>query len=316
MADDYVQLNKASSAGSKIAVDSIIGGDGQTREHQRVKVQYGEDGIATDVSKASPLPVTDPWLQHAIDTIASNYGDTVSVFQKNKDLLKFGRNKLVGTSRATVMTLPAGILNETYQTSNSITTISSSSASDTNVMRVEGHTVDVTGLIFTFVVQTPTLNGQGQVTLTTTLARVSRTNTSGAVDTVGSIYVYETDTTTAGVPDTAAKVHITQEAGVNNSEKAATTISDSDYYIVTGFYGDVLEKSSAFATLHLEVREAGGVFINKVDVAAATSGGGRHHEFKPYLVVPKNSDIRLRATADGASTDISGGIQGVLAAVV
>jgi len=313
---DNTQLNKASSAGDIIASDAIVDGAGQTIKHQRVKMQYGDDGSATDVSKANPLPVTDPWLQHAIDTIASNYGDTVSVFQKNKDLLKFGRNRLVGTSKAVIMTLPSGILNETYPTTNSITTISSSSAADTNVMRVEGHTVDVTGLIFTFVVQTPTLNGQGQVTLATPLARVSRTNTSGAVDTVGNIYVYETDTTTAGVPDTNTKVHLIQEAGANNSEKAATTISDADYYIVTGFYGDVLEKSASFATLHLEVREAGGVFINKVDVATTTGGGGRVHEFKPYLVVPKNADVRLRASADGANTDISGGIQGVLASVV
>jgi len=266
--------------------------------------------------RAGVLCVTDYWLQHAINTIKADYGDTVSVEARNKDLLKFGRNPLIGTSRAVVMTLPAGILNETYPTTNSITTISSSSASDTNDMTVEGHTVDVTGFIFTFVVQTATLNGQNQVTLATPLARVSRTMTDDSVDTVGRIYIYETDTTTAGVPDTDTKVHLIQEAGVNNSEKAATTISNADYYIVTGFYGDVLEKSAAFATLHLEVRKAGGVFVNKVDIAATTGGGGRLHEFKPYLVVPKNADVRLRATADGANTDISGGIQGVLAVVV
>ena len=289
---------------------------GETAAAKPIPVGIVDDAGKQAGNKQNPLVTGDYWLQHAIDTIASTYGDTVDVYQKNKDLLKFGRNKLVGTAKATVMTFPAGILNETYLTTNAITTISSSSASDTNVMRVEGHTVDVTGLIFTFVVQTPTLNGQGQVTLATPLARVSRTNTSGAVDTVGSIYVYETDTTTAGVPDTAAKVHLIQEAGVNNSEKASTTISDSDYYILTGFYGDVLQKSASFATLHLEAREAGGVFINKVDVAATTGGGGRMHEFLPYLVIPKNADIRLRATADGASTDISGGFQGVLASVV
>ena len=266
--------------------------------------------------RAGVLCVTDYWLQHAINTIKADYGDTVSVEAKNKDLLKFGRNRLIGTSKALIMTLPVGILNETYPTTNSITTISSSDASDTNDMTVEGHTVDVTGLIFTFVAQTPTLTGQGQVTLATPLARVSRTKTVGAVDTVGRIYIYETDTTTAGVPDTDTKVHLIQEAGVNNSEKAATTISNADYYIVTSFYGDVLEKSASFATVHLEVREAGRVFVNKVDIATTTGGGGRVHEFKPYLVVPKNADIRLRASADGASTDISGGIQGVMAVVV
>jgi len=264
----------------------------------------------------SPALRIDPWLQHAIDVIKETYGDDVSIEDKNKDLLKFGRNKLIGTTKAVIMTLPAGILNETYPTTNSITTLSSSSALDTGGIMVEGHSVDATGLIFTFVSQTPTLNGQGQVSLATPIARVSRTNTVGAVDTVGSIYVYETDTTTAGVPDTNTKVHLIQEAGVNNSEKAATTISNDDYFIVTSFYGDVLEKSAAFGSVHLEVRQAGGVFVNKVDIATTTGGGGRVHEFKPYLIVPKNSDIRLRAVADGANTDISGGFQGVLAAVI
>jgi len=262
---------------------------------------------------ANPLVTGDYWLQHAIDNILADYGDTVSVYSKNKDLLKFGRNQLVGTSKATIMTLPAGALNETYVASDLINTVSSSSASDTYVLTVEGHTVS--GGVFTFVAQNVTLNGQAQVALTTPLARVSRTYNGGTVDSVGNIYVYETDTDTAGVPDTAAKVHLIQGTGLNNSEKASTTISNSDYLILTSFYGDCLEKSAAFSTVHLEVRLAGMVFRNKVDIAVTTGGGGRNHNFKPYLVVPKNSDIRLRATADGASTDISGGFQGVLAVV-
>jgi hypothetical protein len=213
------------------------------------------------------------------------------------------------------MTLPASILNETFVSTNAITTISSSSASDTYQLVVEGHTTSDGGLTFVFVVQTVTLTGQTQVALTTPLARVSRTYNNGSVDSVGDIYIYETDTTTAGVPDTAAKVHLIQQAGVNNSEKASTTISNTDYLILTSFYGDCLEKTAAFATIHLEVRLAGKVFRNNVDISATTGGRGVH-EFKPYLVVPKNSDIRLRAIADGANTDISGGFQGVLASVI
>ncbi|MEE8382234.1 MAG: hypothetical protein V3R78_10230 [Thermodesulfobacteriota bacterium] len=40
--------------GDVIATDDIGG-----VKHQRVKVQHGVDGSATDVSSASPLPVTD-----------------------------------------------------------------------------------------------------------------------------------------------------------------------------------------------------------------------------------------------------------------
>ena len=256
----------------------------------------------------------DPWVQHAIEVIESTYGDVVSIQDKDKDLLKFGRNQLVNTTKSTLMTLPVGIDNETYVSSNLITQISSSSGSDTGSVTIEGHTSS-DGLTFTFTTQTLTLTGQTAKVLTTPLCRVSRVVNNGSSDLVGSIYVAETDALTAGVPQTAAKVHLIVVAGLNNSEKAATTISNNDYYILTGFYSDCLEKTAAFAVIHLEVREAGKTFVNKVDIAANTNANGRY-DFKPYLIVPKNSDVRLRATANAAGKDVSGGFSGVLASVV
>jgi hypothetical protein len=41
--------------GAEIAVDEIAG-----IKHQRVKMQFGADGVATDVSAANPMPVTAP----------------------------------------------------------------------------------------------------------------------------------------------------------------------------------------------------------------------------------------------------------------
>jgi hypothetical protein len=53
MADD-VPITPASGLGVvPVAADEIAG-----VKHQRVKVQHGADGSATDVSAASPLPVT------------------------------------------------------------------------------------------------------------------------------------------------------------------------------------------------------------------------------------------------------------------
>jgi len=252
----------------------------------------------------------DPWMEHAKQIILAEDGVSVSMEAKNKDILKFGRNKLVNTTKSTIMTLPIGIDNETYLSSDLITTVSSSSASDTHSVTIEGHT-SPDGLVFTFVIQTITLTGQTQVTLATPLCRVSRLVNNSAVNSVGDIYVYETDTATAGVPATGSKVHLIVEAGLNNSEKAATTISSVDYWVITGFYGDCLEKTAAFGILHLEVRESGGVFVNKVDITTSTSVRGVH-TFKPYLIVKPNSDIRLRASTNTAGKDISGGIQGAL----
>lgn len=50
---DNTQLNENSTPGDIIATDDIGG-----VKHQRVKVQYGPDGSATDVTATTPLPVT------------------------------------------------------------------------------------------------------------------------------------------------------------------------------------------------------------------------------------------------------------------
>ena len=50
---DNVTLN-AGSGGSVLATDEI-----SSVHHQRVKMQYGVDGSATDVSATNPLPITD-----------------------------------------------------------------------------------------------------------------------------------------------------------------------------------------------------------------------------------------------------------------
>jgi len=259
------------------------------------------------------IPGQDPRIKHAIDVIFATYGDVVSMEAKNKDLLKFGRNKLCNTTKSTLMTLPAGIDNETYVSTNIITTISSSSASDTVSVTVEGHTIS--GGVFTFVSQTLTLTGQTQFTLVTPLARVSRVVNASSTDLVGNIYVYQNDTSTAGVPDTDNLVHIIVNAGLNNSEKAATTLSNTDYWIVSSFYGDCLEKVSMFGIVAFEVREAGGVFINKIDKSANDTSNAAHN-FLPLLIIPKNSDVRLRVSASAANKDFSGGMEGVLLKVV
>ena len=52
MADDII-LN-AGSGGDTVAADEIGG-----KKHQRIKIQYGDDGAATDVSDTNPLPIDD-----------------------------------------------------------------------------------------------------------------------------------------------------------------------------------------------------------------------------------------------------------------
>lgn len=298
----------------KVATDEV--GSGDSAVHYPIyKQSWGADGVTpVPVSHDYPLPVADYWLDHAIHVIESNYGDTVSIEQKDKDLLKFGHNSLVGTSQATIAHQPAGILHETYVSDNLITSIISDDAGDTQDIVIEGHT-STDGLSFTFVTQTATLTGQTAVTLSTPLARVSRLYNDNSTDLAGTVYVTEDDTYTAGVPDTDTKVHLMTEPGENQSEKAATTMSSQDYWIITSYSGDMLKKSAAFAEIELQIRLPGKVF-RPVDIISCTDGGRGRQDFKPYIIAPKNSDIRLAAIASGASTPIAGSIQGVLAIVI
>lgn len=248
--------------------------------------------------------------------IEDTFGDVVSVQDKKKTLLKFGDRDDVGTSRATVARLGSGELHETYVSSNTITHVASDSGSDTGSATIEYHTVDGSGN-FTFGVQTVTLAGTTKTALTTPCARVSRMYNPTATEWVGNIYVAEDVTFTGGVPQTASAVHLVVSAGEQQSFKAATTISNSDYYIVTGGTVSVLKKTSATVDFRLEVRQKGGVFRPVAIVGASTTGvNSVYVPLYPPVIVPANADVRITAVSSAASTEVAGWMQGYLASVV
>lgn len=295
----------------QVATDEIVSGNSAIH-YPLYKVGYGAAGSFTPASVTNPFLVQDPWLQHAIDVIASTYGDTVNVYTKSKDLLKFGESDQVQTTLSTVMDLPTGTFNETFVSDNLITTISSDVTADAQPITIEGHTISGSNL--TFVSQTVTSNGVTQVSLTTPLARCTRMFNAGTSDLVGNVYAYEDDTDTAGVPDTDSKVHCIIPAGFNQSRKCSTSLSSQDYWIVTSINASLLTKASAFITAELEIRQLGKVFRSQTTFG--TDNGSVQYEFKPYLIVPKNSDIRIRAAADQNGRSVSANISGVLAIVV
>ena len=257
----------------------------------------------------------DPFVAQAIRVIEDQYGDTVSVVNKKKDLLKFGRSTQVNSSNyATLMTLPTGTLNETYLSDNLITTVSSSVDTDTGAMVVEGHTISGSNL--TFVTQSVTLTGQTQASLGTPLARCTRLYNNTGTSWTGAVYAYEDDTNNGspGVPDTGAKVHCMIFAGQQQSEKASTSVSSTDYWIITQFTADVLEKTAAWIDAVLEHRQVGKVF-RPIATMSANSGSQGRYEFRPYAIIPKNSDVRIRAKGSGNIT-ASGTIDGILAVIV
>jgi hypothetical protein len=262
-------------------------------------------------------PGQDPWIIHAQQIIFADYGEVVTLEAKNKDLLKFGRHEKVQTTLTTLMTLPASIYNETYVASNLITHAISTDAGDTEVIRVEGHTVVGVGADakYTFVTQDVTLTGQDEVPLGTPLARCSRVYNLSATPLAGLISITEVDTYSAGgEPVTASKVHTQIRAGQQQTEKCSTTIEDHNYWVITGWRADLLAKTAAFAEVVLEIRRPGEVFRPFVTASINTNDSASQIQI-PYVIVPANADIRMRAAAGANDKDCSGWICGALMTV-
>lgn len=255
----------------------------------------------------------DYWMALARKEILATYGDNVSVFQKAKSLVKFGRNNDVDTSTETVWTVGG---DETYVTTNAIDSISSGSGSDTSTtVTIEYHTVSGTGTDaeYTFGVQTAALNGQTRVPLDVPCARVSRMYVgTGQTAVVGTVEVYENTSLTAGLPTDRTKVHLQMLPARQQSEKCATTISYKDYYLLTGVVGGVTQKTSGVLEFELQIRQVGGVFRTVFEFG---SGVG-NVQFKPYFIVSKNADVRIRATGSTTNLESEASLVGVLASVL
>jgi len=178
---DNVELN-AGSGGDSIAADEISG-----VKHQRVKVQYGPDGSATDVSLAAPLPIRDFFLEVA-------KGNVTGHFIVNK----FGRNSDIDTAAEETIWANGGMY--TFPTAAQTLDVVSSDANDTSA-GTGARTVEIQGLDGSYdaVTETVTMTGTTPATTTATFLRVNRamvkTAGSGGVN-AGAITI---DQTTSGI---------------------------------------------------------------------------------------------------------------------
>lgn len=281
---------------------------------------YG-DGTNATLERFSAID-HEPRIAQAINEIRNEYSDSVSVSLKAKSLLKFGFSPGVADASTgyTIWATGADDAHETYvaANTNSIDSISSSTSGDTSrTFVVEGHTE--TGGNKTFVTQTVTTDasdGQTRVALTTPLNRVTRAYNNGSTAATGPIYIYENTALTGGKPTDTTKIHLTIRSGRNQSEKASTSLSSVDYWIITGIRGSVVEKTAVTADVSLQIRRNGKLFREVEDVTTSNGVAGLIN-FNPYMIAPPNSDVRLVAVSSSASViDMSGSITGYLAKIV
>lgn len=212
-------------------------------------------------------------------------------------------------------------VNETYSTTNDIDAIVSSSGSDTEVLKVEGHTIDGLGNL-TFVVQEVTLTGQTPVALGTALARCTRMYVkdgsfgASSNNLVGDIYAYASDgvTVTAGVPQTSTAVKARIVAGVNQTEKSATSISSKDFWFIEKSNAGVTRSGGAAvnADSDIEIRRLGGVFRPVGLELQLRTAAKQVETIETHIIVPYNSDVRQIITTDTDNTAASGYMEGPL----
>jgi len=177
----------------------------------------------------------------------------------------------------------------TYPATATIDTISSSSASDTEVIEIQGLDANYVG-----VVQNATLNGQTKVVLATPLMRVFRMKNEGSADLVGTVYCYEDGTISGGVPTTNSTIKAIITIGHNQTLMAIYTVAAGCTGYLYDFTPDSVAKVAGFLHGHLLIREFGGVFQVKRTWAVSSTGSSAFpYKFKRPLVIPEKSDIEF-----------------------
>lgn len=262
------------------------------------------------------LPPDEYKIRHAIDVIEDTYSVTVSVDDKKKDLVKFGTHTSIGTGWETLAEMQDSETAETFVTGNDITHIVSTSGSDTGTVAVEYHTIS--GGVTTFGVQSVTLTGTTAKALTTPCFRTSRIYNTGSSALVGTIVTYEGGALTSGKPDDDSEVHALIPAGEQQTQKAQTTISNNDYWIIANITLSVTEKTSAWAEARLEIKPVATSYWRPItqNFSASDASGTVELLKEPFVVVPANHDVRLAVRANTAGVSVAGGFSGYLAGVV
>ena len=240
----------------------------------------------------------------ALGEIRSTYGVEASVTSKDKRLIKWGYEPSSGSGSFETVQTEGGT--ETLPTTNSITVLDSTSASDNGkTVTIEGHYLTADGDLV-FAIQSPVCQGTTATTLATPLARCSR------------MYLVDDGTVAAGTITVNAgeggTVHNTIAVGESQSEKAATSFSFRDWYILTYVGASVLGGNNASVEFKIESRTKGGTWRPLLRWALNANQVSHHIPLQdPPLIIPANGEVRVRYNSGTAGTRISAYFGGYLA---
>lgn len=238
-------------------------------------------------------------LKYTIDKIYDTFGDRVSVDKKLKSLIKFGRvDNLINVSQ--MVWLQGGI--EELPTSDDIDSLVSTDGADTQLVKIEGHTLGDDGTL-RFGVWQYQLNGTNVVTLDPPLIRATRIYNNDSTDIAGDVTVYQSGNN---------NVHLLINGDNNQSLKCAAALGHDTYWLITDIYCFVNRQNTRNVDFRIQTKEAGKVFRTILPpIAVSSNTGGFHYKLEQPLVVRPNSDIRVLAISSntgnvGASVSING----------
>ena len=254
--------------------------------------------------------VINNYFDLAAATIYSDYGHRVKI--NRKVLHKYGRAEAVGTTEVSVNILSR---DEVFATDNDIDTISSTDATDTQTIRIEGMTLEPDGSM-EFNVQTAALNGQNKVVLGTPLYRVTRMTNASVAATAGNVYVYEDTTITAGVPNDLDFWHATLDQSSQTTLKVGTSVAGNNYFVMTRWDAFINRQQNAAVDFRLKYNTHGYHLPTRQYMSARNTAAQATLEFKPFLVVPPNYDIVVKAVSTAASTAVNSNFYGFFADIV
>lgn len=244
-------------------------------------------------------------LDLAINEIRSTYGHLASFYESGRSLHKWGY--LPSSAATTWETVKYSGGNETLLETNAITVIDTTNAGDAGKeIYVEGHYLNGTDLVFH--AQTVTLTGLTAVTLAQPLARCSRMRiNSGTAVAAGNI------TANAGEGGTAYNLIA---AGDTQTEKAQTTVSFQEYFVVTSFGSSILGNNNAAARFRAEMKSSGRPWVPQArwSLKGDTTDYVRLTGDNPFII-PPNSDIRIRVNCSTAGTAVDAWFDGYMAII-
>lgn len=244
--------------------------------------------------------IADFRLNFAVRNIQLTDAIDVDIWEKGRELIKYGRNDDLDSGVTEMIWLQGGT--ETIPSSNDIDEIVSTDAGDTQDVTIEGHTIS--GSDLTFVVQTVTLNGTTPVALTTPLRDATRMFNNGSTDFSGTVSVSD------GTTD-----YLTTDGTNNQSLKCAASMGYDTYWIITKLVGSVKRANSAVVDFQLQIRESGKVWRTKYSFSVSRDAGTFQVDLDPYIIMKPNADMRVIGTSNAANTVAEAAVHGYMAII-